>query len=86
MGIRVLAVSGMVDAGLWAGLSSGRSADVTLACGDLPAEYLGALMNDLNAPPRGVGDGDDAPHRGFRCYHDLIAGLTDLRGGYRHAV
>ena len=234
MGIRVLAVSDMVDAGLSAGLSAGRSADVILACGDLPAEYLAALMNDLNAPlvfvpgnhdpdqsgyrqsraglvtragfpaaapwpdgaisadgrvvdaaglrvaglggclryaggpnqyterqqarrarrlswrarrrrradqrnvdvllthapPRGVGDGDDAPHRGFSCYHDLIAGLapaallhghvdppcaaaparlvgrttvcnvtgwrlldltpgsglTELRGGYRHAV
>ena len=149
MGIRVLAVSDMVDAGLAAGLSAGRSADLILACGDLPADYLGALMNDLNAPlvfvpgnhdpdqsgyrqsraglmtragfpaaapwpdgaisadgrvvdvgglrvaglggclryggrpnqlthapPRGVGDGDDAPHRGFGCYHDLIAGLA----------
>jgi calcineurin-like phosphoesterase family protein len=180
MGIRILAVSDMVDAGLAAGLLSGRSADVILACGDLPADYLGALMNDLNAPlvfvpgnhdpdqsgyrqsrsglvtragfpaaapwpegavsadgrvvaaaglrlaglggclrysegpnqyterqqarrarrlqwqarkdrllghggidvllthaaPRGVGDGDDMPHRGFTCYHSLIAGLA----------
>jgi calcineurin-like phosphoesterase family protein len=234
MGIRVLAVSDVVDAGLAAGQSSGRTADVILACGDLPADYLGALMNSLgaplvfvpgnhdpdqsgyrqsrtglitragfpatapwpegaisadgrvvdaaglrvaglggclrygdgpnqyterqqarrarrlrrqarwrrlldhrgvdvlltHAPPRGVGDGDDAPHRGFGCYHGLIAdlapaallhghvhpqgtdaaarmagrtticnvtgwrlleltpgtGLTELRGGYRHAV
>jgi len=180
MGIRVLAVSDIIDAGLAAGVSSGRSADVILACGDLPAEYLGALMNEINAPlvfvpgnhdadqtgyrqsraglvtragfpatapwpegaisadgrvvdaagllvaglggclrysegpnqyterqqarrarrlrrqarrrrlldhrgvdvllthapPRGVGDGDDAPHRGFSCYHGLIAGLA----------
>ncbi len=230
----MLAVSDVVDAGLAAGQSSGRTADVILACGDLPADYLGALMNSLgaplvfvpgnhdpdqsgyrqsrtglitragfpatapwpdgaisadgrvvdaaglrvaglggclrysdgpnqyterqqarrarrlrrqarrrrlldhrgvdvlltHAPPRGVGDGNDAPHRGFGCYHGLIAdlapaallhghvhpqgadaaarmagrttvcnvtgwrlleltpgtGLTELRGGYRHAV
>jgi len=134
MGIRVLAVSDVIDAGLAAGLSAGRSADVILACGDLPADYLGTLMNELNAPlvfvpgnhdpdqsgyrqsrtglitragfpatarrlrrqarrrrlldhrgvdvllthapPRGVGDGDDAHHRGFSCYHGLIAGLA----------
>jgi hypothetical protein len=28
-----------------------------------------------HAPPLGVGDGDDAPHRGFQCYHPLIAAL-----------
>ena len=25
-----------------------------------------------HAPPRGVGDGDDLPHRGFRCFRLLI--------------
>jgi hypothetical protein len=28
-----------------------------------------------HAPPRGLGDGDDAPHRGFGCYHALTAAL-----------
>jgi hypothetical protein len=28
-----------------------------------------------HAPPRGVGDGDDPPHRGFGCYHPLVAAL-----------
>ncbi len=28
-----------------------------------------------HAPPRGVGDGDDAPHRGFDCLHRLAAQL-----------
>jgi hypothetical protein len=41
----------MVDAGLAAGLSSGRSADVILACGDRPADYLGALVNELTGFP-----------------------------------
>jgi Icc-related predicted phosphoesterase len=28
-----------------------------------------------HAPPRGLGDGDDAPHHGFTCLHDLVAAL-----------
>jgi hypothetical protein len=28
-----------------------------------------------HAPPRGVGDADDLPHRGFSCYHGLVAAL-----------
>ena len=28
-----------------------------------------------HAPPRGVGDGDDPPHRGFTALHGLVAGL-----------
>lgn len=28
-----------------------------------------------HAPPRGVGDGDDPPHRGFECLHPLVARL-----------
>jgi Icc-related predicted phosphoesterase len=28
-----------------------------------------------HAPPRGVGDGDDPPHRGFGCYQPLVAAL-----------
>lgn len=25
-----------------------------------------------HAPPRGLGDADDAPHRGFQCFHKLL--------------
>jgi hypothetical protein len=175
----VLAVSDEVADGLLADTSPVRSAQLILACGDLPAEYLAALMNTLDvplvfvpgnhdpdqsgyrvarsglitragfparppwppgavnadgrvvdvaglriaglggclrygagpnqytereqtrraralrrrarwrrwrdhrrvdvllahAPPRGVGDGDDPPHRGFGCYHPLVAAL-----------
>jgi Calcineurin-like phosphoesterase len=28
-----------------------------------------------HAPPRGVGDSDDIAHRGFGCYHGLVAAL-----------
>lgn len=28
-----------------------------------------------HSPPRGVGDADDPPHRGFQCYHPLVARL-----------
>ncbi len=28
-----------------------------------------------HAPPRGVGDSDDLAHRGFSCYHGLVAAL-----------
>ena len=28
-----------------------------------------------HAPPRGLGDGEDAPHHGFTCLHDLVATL-----------
>lgn len=28
-----------------------------------------------HAPPRGVGDGDDPPHRGFDCLHELVPRL-----------
>src|SRR5450755_4316613 len=166
-GVRVLAVSDEVDEGLVANTSQARSAQLIVACGDLPAEYLGALMNALDlplvfvpgnhdpdqsgyrvtrsgpvnadgrvvdvaglriaglggclryndgpnqyterqqarraralrrrarwrwparrpggrrcdvllthAPPRDVGDGEDLPHRGFGCYHGLVAALA----------
>ncbi|MEE3848746.1 metallophosphoesterase [Gordonia sp. LSe1-13] len=28
-----------------------------------------------HSPARGVGDGDDPPHRGFDCYHNLVRSL-----------
>ena len=42
MGVRVLAVSDQVHDGLTAGMTAGRVADLILACGDLPADYLAA--------------------------------------------
>jgi len=29
-----------------------------------------------HAPPRGCGDGEDGPHQGFDCLHDVIAALS----------
>ncbi|MCF3939099.1 MULTISPECIES: metallophosphoesterase family protein [Gordonia] len=39
-----------------------------------------------HSPARGVGDGDDAPHRGFDCYHGLVRSLrpTLLVHGHVH--
>lgn len=58
----------------WRRLRDGRGIDVLIT----------------HAPPRGVGDGDDAAHRGFSCYHDLVAALqpvTLLHGHvYPHGV
>ncbi len=43
----------------WRRRRDGRDIDVLLA----------------HAPPRGVGDGDDPPHRGFTALHGLVAAL-----------
>jgi hypothetical protein len=43
----------------WRRLRDGRGVDVLLT----------------HAPPRGVGDGDDPPHRGFTALHGLVAAL-----------
>jgi uncharacterized protein len=39
-----------------------------------------------HSPARGVGDGDDRPHRGFDCYHGLVRSLrpTLLVHGHVH--
>jgi calcineurin-like phosphoesterase family protein len=44
----------------WRRVKDGRVVDVLLA----------------HAPPRGVGDGDDRPHHGFDCMHQLISRLN----------
>jgi Calcineurin-like phosphoesterase len=44
----------------WHRLRDGRGVDVLLT----------------HAPPRGLGDGDDPAHRGFACYHGLVAALA----------
>jgi hypothetical protein len=43
----------------WRRLRDGRGVDVLLT----------------HAPPRGIGDGDDLPHRGFTALHGLVAAL-----------
>jgi Icc-related predicted phosphoesterase len=41
-----------------------------------------------HAPPRGIGDGDDPPHRGFTALHGLVAALRPaaLLHGHVHPV
>jgi hypothetical protein len=46
----------------WRRLRDGRGVDVLLT----------------HAPPRGVGDGPDQPHRGFDCYHRLVSALQPV--------
>ena len=48
--VRVLAVSDVTDPLLLADLSSVATAQLILACGDLPFDYLGYLMNALDVP------------------------------------
>ncbi|MBE7190272.1 MAG: metallophosphoesterase, partial [Jatrophihabitans endophyticus] len=48
--VRVLAVSDEVDEGLYADPGSVRRIDLVLACGDLPFDYLGYLMDALRVP------------------------------------
>lgn len=40
-----------------------------------------------HAPPQGVGDGDDPPHRGFACLHPLVArlGVPLMLHGHVHS-
>ena len=48
--VLVLAVSDEVDDALLADPHAVRAAELIVACGDLPFEYLGRLMNMLNVP------------------------------------
>src|SRR5258706_11135650 len=66
MGVRVLAVSDQVHDGLAAGMTAGRVADLILACGDLPADYLAALMNALDAPLVFIPRNHDPDLSGYR--------------------
>ena len=75
--VRVLAVSDVVEEGLWADIGPARGADLILACGDLPFEYLGYLMNALDVPLVFVPGNHDADLSGYRLSR---AGLT-LRAG-----
>jgi hypothetical protein len=75
--VRVLAVSDVVDEALSADVTGVRDADLILACGDLPFEYLGGLMNRLDVPLVFVPGNHDPDVSGYRLSR---AGLT-LRAG-----
>jgi hypothetical protein len=73
----VLAISDEVDEALAADPSPARTAELILACGDLPFDYLGALMNALDIPLVFVPGNHDPELSGYRVSR---AGLT-LRAG-----
>jgi hypothetical protein len=73
----VLAVSDEVDDALLADPTAVRGAQLILACGDLPFEYLSALMNALDVPLVFVPGNHDPDVSGYRRSR---AGLT-LRAG-----
>jgi hypothetical protein len=73
----VLAVSDEVDEALSCDLGPVRAAEVVVACGDLPFDYLGYLMNGLDVPLVFVPGNHDPDVSGYR--HSR-AGLT-LRAG-----
>src|ERR1700759_897686 len=75
--VRVLAVSDEIDDGLVADPTAVRGAQLILACGDLPFEYLGSLMNTLDVPLVFVPGNHDPDVSGYRSSR---AGLT-LKAG-----
>jgi predicted phosphodiesterase len=75
--IRVLALSDVTDQLLLADLSSVATAQLILACGDLPFDYLGYLMNALDVPLVFVPGNHDGDLSG---YGTSRAGLT-VRSG-----
>lgn len=64
--VRVLAVSDEVDDALAADPSAVRGVQLVLACGDLPFEYLGSLMNALDVPLVFVPGNHDPDVSGYR--------------------
>jgi hypothetical protein len=75
--VRVLAVSDIVDEALWADPAAVRGVELIVACGDLPFEYLGFLMNALDVPLVFVPGNHDPDVSGYRISR---AGLP-LRAG-----
>ncbi len=76
-GVKILAVSDEPDYALAADPSPARSARLIVACGDLPFDYLGTLMNALDAPLVFVPGNHDPDVSGYRTSR---GGLT-LRAG-----
>ena len=62
----MLAVADEVDDGLCANVSSVRGAELILACGDLPFDYLRFLMDALDVPLAFVPGNHDADVSGWR--------------------
>jgi Calcineurin-like phosphoesterase len=75
--VRVLAVSDEIDDALRADVRPARTAELILACGDLPFDYLRYLMNALDVPLVFVAGNHDPDLSGYRVSR---AGLT-LRAG-----
>jgi calcineurin-like phosphoesterase family protein len=75
--VRVLAVADEVDEALSADVTAVRSAELVLACGDLPFDYLDYLMNALDVPLVFVPGNHDQDLSGYRTSR---RGLT-LRAG-----
>ncbi len=76
--VQVLAVSDEVDDALCVDLRSVRAAELIVACGDLPFDYLGYLMNALDVPLVFVAGNHDPDLSGYRISR---AGLT-LRASF----
>ena len=79
--VRVLAVSDVVEEGLWADIGPARGADLILGCGDLPFEYLGYLMNALDVPLVFVPGNHDPDLSGYRVSRGGLM-LRAVRGAY----
>jgi hypothetical protein len=75
--VLVLAVSDEVEGALYADVGAAREAVLIVACGDLPFDYLGYLMNTLDAPLAFVPGNHDPDVSGYRTSR---SGLT-LRAG-----
>jgi calcineurin-like phosphoesterase family protein len=75
--VRILAVSDDVDEGLLADGHAAGPADLIVACGDLPFDYLDHLLNALDVPLVFVPGNHDPDLSGYRTSR---AGLT-MRAG-----
>jgi hypothetical protein len=75
--VRVLAVSDEVNEGLAAGLAADWPVDLILACGDLPADYLAALINTIDVPLVFVPGNHDPDLSGYR---QSRSGMITLAG------
>jgi hypothetical protein len=73
----VLAVSDVVDEGLYSNIAPVRGAQLVLACGDLPFDYLAYLMDALDVPLVFVPGNHDPDLSG---YTNSRSGLT-MRAG-----
>jgi hypothetical protein len=71
--VLVLALSDEVDDALVADMRAVADARLIVACGDLPFEYLGHLMNALDVPLVFVPGNHDPDVSGYRTTR---AGLT----------